>query len=310
MVEGSSTVRERYRTGMIEEGPPMHATVTVAGTSADPGQQTPPAAVRSAAMDLSLRFVELVNGPTPNVDLTEGWAVLSAHAHPDLDVQALRDEVRALGDRCPEPTLDGVRRLLFDDLGFCGNHDDYYAPSNSLLDQVLRRRLGLPIALSALMMEVGRAAAVPLDGVAMPGHFLVRDRVLGDVFVDPFSGGATMDSRGCEAVFRKVAGPKAPFDPRYLDPVPAATILSRMAANLVQAYRRCDDRGGLRWAARLRSRCPGVSPQELVQLAQALHRCGAFDEAAAVLDEAAPLLQDDERDRWRLEAGRYRARLN
>ena len=83
-----------------------------------------------------------------------------------------------------------------------------------------------------------------------------------------------------------------------------------MAANLVQAYRRADDRAGLRWAARVRARCPGVSPQERVQLAQALHRSGAYDEAAAVLDDAASLLPSDERDQWRHEANRYRARLN
>ncbi len=292
-------MREGDRAGVVEERPaahepnlPRHRTSTL------------------APMDATVRFVELVNGPTTDVDLITGSLLIAAHDDPDLDLLHQAARVDELAERCPEPTLDGVRRALFDDLRFTGDRRSYYDPANSLLHRVLDRRLGLPITLSVLTIEVGRRIGVPLDGVAMPGHFLVRDRVLQDVFVDPFSGGRLLDDAGCRGLFHSVAGAKAPFRPGYLDPVPGTAILARMAANLVNAYRRSDDRSGLRWAARLRARCPQVSPQELVQLGQALGHAGAYDEAANLLEGASEHLGPGEATRWFGEAARLRARLN
>lgn len=261
-------------------------------------------------MDATVRFVELVNGPTTDVDLTMGSLLIAAHATPELDLVRQAARIDELAEQCTEPTLDGVRRSLFDDCGFTGDRHSYYDPANSLLDQVLDRRRGLPITLSVLMIEVGRRLGVPLDGVAMPGHFLIRDRVLPGVFVDPFAGGRVLDDADCRVLFHSVVGDKAPFRGAYLDPVPGTAILARMAANLVNAYRRCDDRAGLRWAARLRARCPKVSPQELVQLGQALAHAGAYDEAATLLESAIEHLGPGEATRWLGEAARLRARLN
>ena len=87
----------------------------------------------------------------------------------------------------------------------------------------------------------------------------------------------------------------------------SALILARMAANLVNTYRRADDRRGLRWSARLRARCPGVAPEELAQLGDLLARTGAWDEAAATLDAAAEAGGDE---RWSRRADAHRARLN
>ncbi len=261
-------------------------------------------------MDATVRFVELVNGPTTQVDLTAGSLLIAAHANPHLDLTHQASRIDELAGCCPEPTLDGVRRALFDQLGFDGDRQRYYDPANSLIDLVLDRRRGLPITLSVLMIEVGRRVGVPLDGVAMPGHFLVRDRVLPGVFVDTFTGGRVLDQRGCRSLFHSVVGAKAPFRDRYLEPVPATAILARMTANLVNAYRRADDRNGLRWAARLRARCPGVSPQEMVQLGQALAHAGAYDEGAALLEAAVEHLSEGEATRWLGEAARLQARLN
>lgn len=261
-------------------------------------------------MDEMLRFVELVNSPASTVDLTEGALLLSAHANPDLDLDHQRGRVTEIAGQCDDPTLDGLRHLLFDRLGFVGERSRYYHPANSFLDTVLDRRRGLPITLSLLTIEVGRHLGIRLDGVGMPGHFLVRDRTNPDVFIDPFAGGTVLGEQDCERLFRSVVGDQAPFDPAYLDPVPGTAILARMAANLVNAYRRIDDRQGLRWSARLRSRCPGVTPLEMRQLGQAMAHSGAFDEAAALLDDAASHLPEDEGASLRREADRFRARLN
>ena len=272
------------------------------------GVSNPGATVRS--VDPTVRFVELVNSPAKSIDLTLGALLLSAHASPGLDIDAQAERIDALAEQCGEPTLDGLRRLLFDELGFAGDADDYYAPENSLLDVVLDRRRGLPITLSLVAIEVGRRLGVPLDGVGMPGHFLVRDRVLRDVFMDPFANGRLLTTRDCEAIFRQIAGASAPFDPSYLDPVPDSVILSRMAANLVNAYERADDRYGLRWAARLRMRCPGVAPPELARLGDLLAHTGAFGEAGAALTAAAEAVGEEQGTPWKHKAQRHYARLN
>ena len=81
------------------------------------------------------------------------------------------------------------------------------------------RRLGIPISLAVLTMAVGRRLGVPLVGVGMPGHFLLRDQVDHDVFVDPFAGGACSTATGCAEVFHAVHGADAAFHPAYLAPV-------------------------------------------------------------------------------------------
>lgn len=262
-------------------------------------------------MEATVRFVELVNSPARHIDLVEGALLLAVHADSELDVVAETARVDDLASQCSEPTLEGICRLLFDDLGFTGDSDDYYDPPNSLLNHVIDRRRGLPITLSLLTIEVAKRVGVPLDGVGMPGHFLVRDGVRTDVFVDPFSGGTQFSAAECEELFRRTVGADVVFDPAYLEPVPGGSILCRMAANLVNAYRRKGDRHGMRWSARLRSRCPGVDPAEQVRLGQALGYSGAFDEAATLLEDAAQYMPSDPASRAvRLEASQFRARLN
>lgn len=247
----------------------------------------------------------LVNDPC-TTDLAEGALVLAALADPDVDAAAEQRRLDQLADQCREPTLDGVRRLLFRDLGFTGDRHDYHDPANSLLPSVLDRRRGLPITLSVVMIEVGRRVGAPLDGVGMPGHFLVRDRVLPDVYVDPFHDGAVLDAEGCAALFGRLT--QMPFEPSYLEATPAPQILARMVANLVNSYRRRGRRADLLWAARLRARCPGVSAHELVSLADAMAEAAAFEEASDLLERAGVDLPQTEAVAAR--AQRYRAQLN
>lgn len=255
-------------------------------------------------------LMAMLEGPQERARLDVGSLLLAQHAYQDLDPREEMAKLDDLAARVAEPTLDGLRRLLFDELGYTGDGANYYHPRNSFLNQVVMRRRGLPISLAVLMIEVGRRVGVPLDGVGMPGHFLVRDRVLPDLFIDPFAGGKTLDAKGCEAIFRTFAGPKAPFRADYLRPVSTQDILTRMVANLVNAYRRQGDLVGLGWSSSLRSRLPGVSPAEKVQLAQSLSSAGRWNEAASLLDEAADRLKSTEAQDWHQEAMRLRSRFN
>ncbi len=164
-------------------------------------------------MQATDRFREVVSGAEAAVPLDEAALLIAAHAHPGLDVHAELAKLDALAESCFAPTLDALTRHLFVDLGFRGNRRQYYDPRNSFLDDVVARRIGIPISLSVLAIVVGRRLGVPLAGVGLPGHFLVRDRVDAEVFVDPFDGGAVLDRAGCERAFRRVQGDEAPLRP-------------------------------------------------------------------------------------------------
>src|SRR5258706_13186235 len=138
------------------------------------------------------RFAALLAGPGEGLPLDEAALLIAAHADRSVDVEAQLGRLDRLAAAVPAPTLDGLRALLFRDLGFRGNRVDYYDPRNSLLHHVLDRRTGIPITLAVVMMEVGRRVGVPMWGVSMPGHFLVRDKVDTRVFVDPFDAGAVL----------------------------------------------------------------------------------------------------------------------
>lgn len=211
-------------------------------------------------MDPTARFTELAAGPDAALPLDEMGLLVAAHAHPRLDVAAQLRRLDELASRVGEPTLPGLRRLLFDELGFTGNGSDYYDPRNSFLDDVLERRTGIPISLAVVMLEVGRRAGVALSGVSMPGHFLVRSSDDPDVFVDPFSHGLVLDRAGCRARFHAVHGPLAAFDEVFLEPVGNAAIVDRQLANLEAIAGARGDVFTSAWVLRLRSVLPGAGP--------------------------------------------------
>jgi regulator of sirC expression with transglutaminase-like and TPR domain len=253
-----------------------------------------------AGVDVTATFAEVVAGP--DVPLDRAAMLISAHAQPGLDPAWAMRTLDGVSLGVSEPTLDGVREHLFDRCRFRGDRETYHDPRNSMLDQVIARRRGLPITLSVLMIEVGRRVGAPLAPVGMPGHFLVRDRVDPDVFVDPFAGGILLDAAGCEAIFRRIH-PGVPFDPAFLEPVPPIQVVARMLENLAGSYRRTGDRAGLTWVLDLRRRLPGADPATRRELALLLAAGGQYTEAAGHL-EALDTPEDA------VTAAKLRARLN
>jgi regulator of sirC expression with transglutaminase-like and TPR domain len=233
------------------------------------------------------RFARLVGRDERGVPLDEAALLIAAHGCPGLDVAAELSRLDAIAAGCPGPTLDHLLPYLFADLGFAGDREGYDDPRNSFLNEVVGRRLGIPISLSVLTMEVGRRIGVPVAGVGMPGHFLLRDKVDVEVFVDPFNGGRVTDRAGCERLFRRLHGPTVAWDDAWLEPVGTRAILSRMLANLVAVYRAAGARGALVEVLRLRATIPGFGPEARVALASALAASGRFGEAASELERLA-----------------------
>lgn len=257
-------------------------------------------------MDVTERFTELMARPEPDIALDEAALLVAAHAHPELDVDARLAQLDALAARAAGFSAGELSTLLFVSEGFRGNDSDYGDPRNSFLDEVLERRLGIPITLSVLMLEVGRRCGLRLHGVGMPGHFLVGGGP-GEWF-DPFHDGARLDLAGCAALFAQ-QHTNARFRAQFLMPVGPRSIVQRMLANLQHTYMQREPRAVV-WVVRLRLRVPGITLSQRGDLAGLLGRLGQFAEAARELDVLAELLPGEGGEQAANAAASLRARAN
>ena len=241
-----------------------------------------------------------------NFDLATGALLIAATDDPNVDIDGCRANLDRMAEAAlartpseagPLEELNAITDLLFGVIGFAGNRDDYYDPNNSYLHQVLERRLGIPITLSLLCMEVGRRAGVPVLGIGMPGHFLVRHRDEENYFVDAFHGGVLMNRDECGAVLRQAAGEDARLEERHLNPVTPREILARVLRNLKAIYwdreefDRCITTIGALMAV-LPDRPEEQRDRGVVHLKAGNHQQSADDFAAYI--EAAPNADDIE----------------
>ena len=169
----------------------------------------------------------------PGVDVEEWLRHLDELAAPLVE--------RKLGKLPPIDSARALVRHVYGTCGFHGNTEDYYDPANSYLDQVIRRRTGIPITLAIVLIAIGRRAGIPVQGIGFPGHFLVRVGGPSGVFLDPLDGGRELDAQALEDLTERVLGPSARLDPRYLEPADAHTMTVRMLANLKIVHRRRGD---------------------------------------------------------------------
>ena len=268
-------------------------------------------------MEPAARWQELMQRPEEALPLDEAALLIAAHADPGLDVPA---QLRRLDDiaarvgpvgRVGATDADAVCRVLFEDLGLAGDREGYDDPLNSYLDQVLDRRRGIPISLSVLLIEVGRRCGVELEGVGMPGHFLVRDPTAPQLLIDAFNGGQRLDPPACERMFRTVTGSPGGPTPDMLAATGRRAILARMLANLDHSFERRADYRSLLWVSRMRLGIPDLPPGDRVHLATRLGTLGRFDDAAKVLEGLAAIHPTPEvAARLRSEAASLWARLN
>lgn len=199
--------------------------------------------------------------------------LIAAHARPSLNVD---DELSRLDELAADfggGTADDLVRWI-GGLGFRGNHDDYYDPRNSYLDVVLDRRLGIPITLSLLVIEVGRRVGIGLYGVGLPGEFIVGETDRPGRFHNPFRH-ESMDADGVAALLRRLHGRPVAVAPEMLGPVGSSAFLSRVLTNLAIIFSRSGDVRGELWALRLRASLPGVPPSFEREFTAAVRRLKA-----------------------------------
>lgn len=183
-----------------------------------------------AVMDPAVRFAQIIEGPAADRHLDLLCALVATTIDRQADVGEMLLALDNLARMCP-PSFDGIVDTLFASGMFAGDGDDYHHPRNSLLHEVLIRRLGMPITLSVIGIEVGKRLAVPIRGIGLPGHFVIRDAETG-TFADPFGRGLRYDEAGMIGSWQRRMGGDAALRPSMLAPVGSREIVLRILNNL------------------------------------------------------------------------------
>ncbi len=185
--------------------------------------------------DVSARWARIAVAHPEAVSLAEGALLIAADEYQDLDVDECLSRIENMGvalkkrlrqDISTTDALIALNGYVFDELGFSGNADDYYDPRNSYLNDVIERRLGIPITLAVLYIEIGRRIGLPLHGVSFPSHFLVKCTLReGAIVIDAYARGASL---GLEDLHERL---KAMVRGVELDPAMVTTMLTAATPN-------------------------------------------------------------------------------
>ncbi len=197
-------------------------------------------------MDPLQAFAELLQRDDAEIPLDRAALLFGAVEYEGLDVDGYLGRLNAMAselrgrvsaEQSPARAVAAVNSYLFGELGYGGNALSYYDPRNSYLNEVLDRRLGIPISLSVLYLELARRVGLPLEGVGMPGHFLLRYPDPAEpILVDAFSQGAIVTEEACRQRLRGLYGDALPLTTEMLEPVGTRAILFRMLNNLKGIY--------------------------------------------------------------------------
>ena len=193
-------------------------------------------------------FRRMLDRPEEEIDLAEAALLIAKNAYRDLDVPGYLARISELASKLsaqlPEDGTESSRivalnRFLFEDQGFAPSVENYYDPRNSFLNEVLERRVGIPLSLSILYIEVGRRIGLPLQGVSFPGHFLVKCTLKeGVVIIDPYCGGITLSLQDLQQRLRETRGGEVSraIVAAMLVAANKREILARMLRNLKGIY--------------------------------------------------------------------------
>ena len=181
-----------------------------------------------------------------DVDLIRAALVIARTEYPDLDVESyaskLEDLARRVAAKAPalesRETFSALNHVLFEEVNLRGNREDYYDPKNSFLNDVLDRGLGIPITLAIVYMEVARRVGLPLAGVGMPGHFLLKHFSDDgrETLIDCFNRGDVLSRQECQSRLDEIYSGEMRLRPEFLQPISRRQILTRMLNNLKTVY--------------------------------------------------------------------------
>ncbi|HVU71057.1 MAG TPA: transglutaminase-like domain-containing protein [Ktedonobacteraceae bacterium] len=217
---------------------------------------------KAAQQRVRQEFTSLILGNETSLDLARAALLIAAEEYPYLDcnqhlmrLEELAEQVRArmaslemhpahpplTANECFD-VLHAMNSVLFDQERFRGNRIDYYNPQNSFLNRVLERRLGIPLTLSLVYMEVGKRLGLHIAGVGMPFHFIVRcDFQHASIYIDPYEKGRFLSEQDCRDRLAQIFKRQEDFDPSWLEPLTPKQLLLRMLTNLKNLYKHKGD---------------------------------------------------------------------
>jgi regulator of sirC expression with transglutaminase-like and TPR domain len=191
-------------------------------------------------------FSEIAACGEETFPLDRASLIMALEEYPDLDIQkylrrldtlAARAGVLVGVDRAAANVINCINEVLFVQEGLRGNNEDYYDARNSFLNEVLDRRLGIPISLSVIYIEIARRIDFPMEGIGFPGHFLIKhvanDR---DIIIDPFNMGHVVTPNDCQELLDKIYKGTVTMNASLLQPMEKRTIITRMLYNLKGVY--------------------------------------------------------------------------
>jgi regulator of sirC expression with transglutaminase-like and TPR domain len=191
-------------------------------------------------------FTELAALDEDLFPLDRAALALGLDAYPDLDIDSYlkrldilagHTEVLAGQDRSTENIIQSLNEVLFIQEGLRGNNEDYYDPRNSYLNEVLDRKTGIPISLSVIYMEVARRLDFPIQGVGLPGHFILKcSNADLELYIDAFDQGKILSLKDCQEFLDKNYGGTLTVQPNLLQAMDKKAIISRMLFNLKGIY--------------------------------------------------------------------------
>ncbi len=192
-------------------------------------------------------FSDLVTRADEAISLSASALALAGVHYPDLDVTGALDRLAHMRDtargnaarKCGHP-LEVLNDTMFDVLGFQPDREHYYDIRNSLFNDVLQRRRGVPITLSLVYFELADAIGVEVEGVSFPGHFLIR-HIDTDQLIDPLDEGHFIDRAGCLAILGALGLTEEDWSEEFLRPASKREILHRLMNNLRSGYNRAGD---------------------------------------------------------------------
>lgn len=197
------------------------------------------------------QFREFAGGEITYSNLAEGSLLVALEDHPEIDVASYVRALDDLADRAArrgspgEPMVFRLGHLhaeMFDTDGYRGDEATYYDPRNAYLDEVIDRKIGLPIALSIIFLHAATRIGLNATGVGLPGHYIVKVQFeLNEIYVDPFRGGATLSMTEIAELLSGISGGQVRLSSEHLRAWSARQTLVRVLANLQGMWTRAGD---------------------------------------------------------------------
>ncbi len=200
-------------------------------------------------------FTNLIGQEDASIDLARAALLIAAEEYPELDIAFYLDQLEILAQRVrlslerdgrsgggslasqQMEILQALNSVLFEQEHFRGNRAHYNDPQNSFLNRVLERRLGIPLTLSLLYMEIGKRLGLQIEGIGMPFHFIVRCTVARTtIYIDPYEKGKFLTEEDCRLRLARVFKNTEHLDPHWLEPLSHKQLLIRMLTNLKHIY--------------------------------------------------------------------------